>query len=112
MTTLRREVQRRRARLYCPAHPAQALLCAACDIVPLPEAEMDELADLLEQAGFLDREPFAPAGVCWRCHGETLACLAGLDARDTPGALDHLEAAARDRLYALTAKLVPPWLSG
>jgi hypothetical protein len=111
MANLHRKVQGLREGLYCPEHPQQALLCFECDLPALPGAEMEELVDLLEQAGYLDREPFARAGICWRCHRETLACLVCLDTRGEPRELDHMDATAWDLLYALGAKLVPPWLN-
>jgi hypothetical protein len=112
MSRLRHRLRRLEAGRLCPVHPTQALICSACDVRPLPAEEWGELAHLLEQAGYLAREPYHYWGICWRCGGEdTLACLRCLEARGEPPELARMEAAARDRLHALAAKLIPPWLS-
>jgi hypothetical protein len=74
MGNLRRRVQRLQARFYCPVHGDEPLLCSECDIMELTDDEWDELALLLEHAGFFDREPLESLGTCWRCQEGRLAC--------------------------------------
>jgi hypothetical protein len=112
MGNLRRKVQRLQARFYCPVHGDEPLLCSECDIMELPDEEWDELALLLEQAGYFDREPWESLGTCWRCQVSRLARLACLNERGEPPGMARMTDAERERLLALGAKLVPPWLEG
>jgi hypothetical protein len=110
MGSLRRKLQRLQARFFCPIHCDEPLLCSRCDVMELTDAEWDELALLLEQAGFLDREPFESRGPCWRCEEGTLACLECMSEREEPTGMALLSDADRDRLFELGAKLTPPWV--
>jgi hypothetical protein len=113
MAHLRHKLTALQARLYCPMHRGEALICSACDLMELTANEGDELAFLLEQAGYFDREPWESLGTCWRCQEGRLACLACLNDRGgEPPGLARMPDAARERLLALGAKLVPPWLEG
>jgi hypothetical protein len=110
MVNLRRKVEALGQRFYCREHPDEPLLCSECDMMELSDEEWDELAVLLEQAGFFNREPLESQGVCWRCHDGILACLQCREARGEPPEMDLMDADAIDRLWELGAKLVPPWL--
>jgi hypothetical protein len=57
MAHLRHKLAALQARLYCPIHRGEALICSECDLMELTADEWDELAFLLEQAGYFDREP-------------------------------------------------------
>jgi hypothetical protein len=81
MSRLHHRLRRLEAGRLCPVHPTETLICSACDVRPLPAEEWEELAHLLDQAGYLDREPYHCTGTCWRCGGEdALACLLCLEA--------------------------------
>jgi hypothetical protein len=111
MANLRRKVENLGQRFYCPIHPDESLLCSECDVMELTDAEWDELAVLLEGAGFLIREPFESRGTCWRCEEGSLACLECISERGEPQGFALMSEAAVDRLHELAAKLVPPWLA-
>src|SRR5262245_57288502 len=110
MADMRRRLARLEAGRLCPVHQ-RAYLCPKCDLQRLPAEEWDELAHLLEQAGYLAREPYESAGMCWRCHKDGLACVDCLAVRGEPPEVERLNAEVVDRLLALGAKLIPPWLS-
>jgi hypothetical protein len=110
MADMRRRLARLEAGRLCPVHQ-QPYLCFRCDLQRLPAAEWDELACLLEQAGYLARKPYESAGMCWRCHRYGLACVDCLAVRGVPPEVERMNADALDRLHALGAKLIPPWLS-
>lgn len=110
MGNLRHKVAGLRERFYCRLHPDEPLVCSECDVMELPDEEWDELALLLERAGYLDREPLESPGICWRCEKGHLTCLGCMEARGQPPELDLMDADAIDRLMELGAKLVPPWL--
>jgi hypothetical protein len=112
MGNLRRRVQGLEERFYCRYHRDELLLCSECDIMELTDDEWDELALLLEQAGYFDREPLESLGTCWRCQEGRLACSACLNDRGEPLRMARMPDAERERLLALGAKLVPPWLEG
>jgi hypothetical protein len=112
MATLRHKLAALQARLYCPIHRGEALLCSECDLMELPDDEWDELAWLLERAGYFDREPVERKGTWWRCQEGRLACLPCLNDRGEPPGMSRMTDPERERLLALGAKLVPPWLEG
>jgi hypothetical protein len=110
MGNLRRKLQSLQERVYCHVHRDEPLLCAECDIMELTDDEWDELARLLEQAGFLDRGPCPSAGTCWYCGEGALACPECVRERGEPPGMALLSDADRDRLFELGSKLAPPWL--
>jgi hypothetical protein len=79
MAHLRHKLAALQARVYCPIHRGEALICSACDLLELTADEGDERAFLLERAGYFDREPWESPGPCWRCQEGRLACLACLN---------------------------------
>jgi hypothetical protein len=107
---LRRELADVKAHLSCRRHPTQVLVCSQCDMLELPPEEWAELAELLDKAGYLDRDPYEGQGSCWRC-GQGMACLACLDDREEPPGMSLMSDTEIDRLYELGGKLVPPWLT-
>jgi hypothetical protein len=76
----------------------------------LTDEEWDELARLLEQAGFLDRGPCPSVGTCWHCGEGSLACLECVSEQGEPPGVALLSDADRARLFDLGSKLAPPWL--
>ena len=112
MAHLRHKLAALQARFYCPIHRGEALICSECDLMELTDDEWAELALLLERAGYFDREPLESLDTCWRCQGGRLACLACLNNRGEPPGMARMTDAERERLLALGAKLVPPWLEG
>jgi hypothetical protein len=110
MGNLRHRMSGLQARLYCPIHRDEPLACSECDLLELTDDEWDELAVLLEQAGYFDQEPLPRVATCWRCGEGALCCLACAHVRGEPPGMALMCEAAVDRLHELAAKLVPPWL--
>jgi hypothetical protein len=76
----------------------------------LYDDEWQELGELLERAGFFNREPLHGHGACWRCQEGALACLQCIEDRGDPPEMALMDADAIDRLQELGMKLIPPWL--
>lgn len=110
MANLRHKLAGLQARFYCSIHRDEPLVCSECDLMELTDEEWDELARLLEQAGFLDRGPCPSVGTCWHCGEGALACLECMSERGEPPGVALLSDADRDRLFELGSKLAPPCL--
>jgi hypothetical protein len=110
MGNLRHKLAGLQERFYCPIHRDEPLLCSECDLMELPDEEWDELALLMEKAGYFDRELIQSVGTCWRCGEGQLCCLECSNERGEPPGMALMSEADLDRLHELAAKLVPPWL--
>jgi hypothetical protein len=94
----------------CPIHRDEPLVCSECDLMELTDDKRDELARLLESAGYLDREPLQSVGTCWRCGKGALWCLECAYEREEPMSMARMNDGELERLPELRANLVPPWL--